>query len=235
MKKGTIRSLVTLGLMLVAFSVLVFVIPFEDAELFDRSANFWWSYVFAVVPFGVVGYAMRTGWASNEDTKSRFYGFPIIRIAIIYMAVQLPLSLIFMILGDNIGIEIPLVIYVILACAAAIGLVQMNAVRDTIETMDTQLKVDVATMRALQSEARVMVGQCSDPELVPMLRALSEDLQYSDPMSHEALKAVENDLQELIAELHKCVLDGDNMAAQHLCRKATLTLSERNRLCKLNK
>ncbi len=233
--KGTIRSIVTLGLMFLAFTILVFVIPFEGAELFDRSFNFWLSYIFAVIPFGVVAFAMQAGWASNENIKSRFYGFPIVRISLFYIAIQVPLSVIFMILGDIVPIEVLWVLYVILLCAAAIGLVQMHAVKDTIEEMDVQLKADVSAMRALQSEARVMVGQCSDPELVPILRAFSEELQYSDPMSSDALKASERDLQELVAELHRSVLDGDSAAATALCRKATLVLSERNRLCKLNK
>ncbi len=235
MSKGSIRSIITLGLLWLAFTVLVFVIPFEGQELFDRSFNFWLSYIFAVIPFGVVGYAMHMGWASNENIKSRFYGFPIVRIALIYIAVQVPLSVIFMILGDNVPIEVLWVLYVLLLCAGAIGLVQMNAVKDTIEQMDAQLKMDVSTMRALQSEARVMVGQCSDPELVPVLRAFSEELQYSDPMSSGAVKEAERELQELVAELHRSVLDGDSAAAAALCRKATLVLSERNRLCKLNK
>ncbi len=234
MKKSVLNATLTLVILLVAFSVLVFVIPFEDADLFDRSASFWLSYGFAVVAFAAQWYATYV-CIKNDSAKSRFYGFPLIRIANIYILVQLALSLVFMLLGELVPIEVPVVLYILLMCAAAIGLIQTNAMRETIEKMDVQLKMDVATMRSLQSESRAIVDQCDNAELLPALKTLADELRYSDPMSNPALVGIEGELKDLVAELHRSVLSGDTVAAQHLCKKASITLNERNRLCKLNK
>ena len=234
MKKGVLNSSLTLLIALVAFTVLVFVIPFEGADLVDRSGNFWLSYCFALAAFGAQWYATFV-CIKNESAKSRFYGFPLIRVATLYLVVQLLLSLVFMILGNLVPIEIPVVLYIPLLCAAAVGLIQVNAMRETIEKMDEQLKVDVAAMRALQSQTRAIAEQCDDEELRPTLKALAEELQYSDPKSSAAVAPMEAELKELVAELHRSVLDGDTVAARHLCKKASQTLNERNRICKLNK
>jgi hypothetical protein len=67
------------------------------------------------------------------------------------------------------------------------------------------------------------------------LAALSEALQYSDPISSPAIMEVEYQLSQLMDELEKAVVEEEYAAAHSLCAQAMQTLSERNRLCKLNK
>ena len=90
-------------------------------------------------------------------------------------------------------------------------------------------------MRSLQSKTRMLVGQCEDAAFAAELSKLAEAMQYSDPVSSEALQEIEFELSQLVDELQKAVLDQEFAAAKVLEKKVMDTLAERNRLCKLNK
>ena len=115
--------------------------------------------------------------------------------------------------------------------AAAIGLIAADTVAEEIQAQDVRLKVNVAFMRDLQSKVNRMAAQCELAEL----RQLSEDIRYSDPVSSDALAEIERDLAAAVDDLQAAVVDGDWQAARTLCRNASALLTERNRLCKLNK
>ena len=86
-------------------------------------------------------------------------------------------------------------------------------------------------MRNLQSKVCQMATQCDAPEL----KKFAEDIRYSDPVSSDALGDIEQELAAAVEELQAAVVDGDSESVAQLCRKASATLAERNRLCKLNK
>ena len=117
---------------------------------------------------------------------------------------------------------------------AAVGFIAADAMRDEVERQDVQLKKDVSAMRALQSKVNGIVGLCG-ADIRPEVTKLAEELRYSDPVSSEALAEIEAELTAYTDELQAAVVDGDSASARELCRKISVTLLERNRLCKLNK
>ena len=94
---------------------------------------------------------------------------------------------------------------------------------------------DVSVMRTLQSKVNALVGQCSTPAGQQAVKKLSEELQYSDPVSSNAVAEAESELSACVDTLQQAVVDGDETAILELARKASLALAERNRMCKLNK
>lgn len=219
------RSAVCLGVLLALYLLLAFLIPFV------KTAVFWFSFAFTLIAFGVAGYALYTAFLKKPDARSRFYGFPIARIGVLYGGVQLAVGLLFMALGKWIPAWLAVLVYAALLGAAAIGLVSADAVVETIHTQDRKLKKDVAFMRALQSKANQMAAQCTLPEV----RQFCENIRYSDPVSSEALAEIERDLSAAVDDLQAAIVDGDKGVISQLARKADTLLSERNRVCKLNK
>ena len=117
-----------------------------------------------------------------------------------------------------------------------------------IQHQDEKLKKNVSVMRTLQSKVNRLPALCDDPNIQKQVSALAEELRYSDPVSSEvpseytqATVSVQDELQTeadltaAIEDLQQAILDGDKVAVMALCRKATVLLAERNRLCKLNK
>ena len=229
MKKDTMRGVVGLGVLLILYILIAFLIPFA------KTATFWVSFVFTLIAFCVVAASIYIAFVKNPDAKSRFYGFPIARIGVIYGVAQFLTGLLLMALGKWVPVWLAVLVYAIMLGAAVIGLISADAVAEQIHAQDAKLKKDVAAMRAIQSKLSVLPGQCEDPVTAKCLTQLAEEIRFSDPVSSEATQETEADLNALTDELQKAVLENDTAAAQSLCKRCQAVLMERNRLCKLEK
>ena len=225
MNKNAIRGMLGMAVLLVLYILVAFLIPFV------HTAVFWVSFVFTLVAFAVVSAALYIAFGKHPGAKSKFYGFPIARIGVIYDIVQLVAGLILMGIGLWVPVWVAVLIYAIALGVAAIGLISADAVREEIQRQDVKLKKDVSFMRNLQSKVCQMAAQCDAPEL----KQFAEDIRYSDPVSSDALGDIERDLSAVVDELQAAVAEDNREAIPVLCRKAGGVLGERNRLCKLGK
>ena len=225
MKKDTIRAIVVAVITFVIYNLIAFVIPFA------HTAAFWISYGFTLAAFAVVCASIYIAFIKNPDAKSRFYGFPIARIGVLYGCARLIVSLVVMAVAKWTPWWIPVLVYAIGMGAAVIGLVAADAVVEEIQTQDVKLKKDVSLMRSLQSQISQLASQTDNAGI----KALAEEFRYSDPVSNDAIADAEADLAAAVDQLQAAFVDGDNEAMAQLCRKTTALLAERNRLCKLNK
>lgn len=226
--KNVIRFLISIGILLVIFNVITFAIPFA------KNATFWISYIFGMIAILVQTAVMKIAFTGTETVKSQFYGFPIARIGVVYAVIQIVLSILFMALGMFIPWWIPLVLFVVLFGFSAIGFIATDATRDEIVRQDKKIVKDVSYMRNLQSKINLLVSQCEDTAVKNEVKALAEEIKYSDPVSSDSLKEIERELYFYIEELQKAVVENDTNAIE-LCKKTKSVLTERNRICKLNK
>jgi len=231
MKKNSIRWWVVLAAVLAVYNVISFAVPFPKNAVFSLS------WVFTMIAIIAQVYVIRTSFYQGEGAKSKFYGFPIAKIGVMYLACQIALGLVFMVIGfvAAVPIWIPLVLYVVLLGASAVGFVAVDAVRDEVERQDVTLKKDVSCMRSLQSKTVTMVQLAQDSQVRKALEQFAEALRFSDPVSSGALEDIERDLTACVDELQMAVADNSYTAILVLIQKAEAVLAERNRLCKLNK
>ena len=228
-KKDTLRWFLSLAIVLALYLVLILVIPFV------KNAAYWLSFGFTLAAFGAAGAAGYVGVVRQEDAKSRFYGFPIAKIGLVYGFAQLVLGLVVMALASWIPAWLAAVVYVLMLGAACLGLIAADTVVEQIHVQDTKLRGDVRLMRSLQSKLNQMAAQCDNPDAAAEVKRFAEEMRYSDPVSSEALADIEADLVAAVDELQSAAVDGDSASVKQLCRKASGILAERNRLCKLNK
>lgn len=225
MKKDTLRAAVITVVVLIAYNFAVFMIPCL------KTPTFWVSWGFTLLAFLISGIAIYNSLLKNPDAKSRFYGFPIAKIAFVYLVIQVAVGGICMALGHITPWWLATVLDAIILALTVIGLVSSEAVVSEIKVQDDKLKKNVTLMRTLQSKVNQIAAQSDDTAL----KALAEEFRYSDPASSDALAEIERDLSAVVDELQAAVIDGDHDAAKQLCRKVSTVLAERNRLCKLNK
>lgn len=225
MKKDTLRAAVITVVVLIAYNFAVFMIPCL------KTPTFWVSWGFTLLAFLISGIAIYNSLLKNPDAKSRFYGFPIAKIAFVYLVIQVAVGGICMALGHITPWWLATVLDAIILALTVIGLVSSEAVVAEIKVQDDKLKKNVTLMRTLQSKVNQIAAQSDDAAL----KALAEEFRYSDPVSSDALAEIERDLSAVVDELQAAVIDGDHDAAKQLCRKISAVLAERNRLCKLNK
>lgn len=233
MKKNEVRSGIVLIIIAVIFTLVALILPFS------KNAVFWTSWLIGILSAGVCAFALKTAFRGGADkgegAKSKFYGFPIAKVGLLYMAVQLVLSLIFMAMSSVLPPFIPAVVSLILLGVAAIGLIGADAVRDEVERQDIKLTTDTKCMQNLRSIVYPLAAQCADNEASSALQKLADDFRYSDPVSSDSTADIEKDLTAQMGDLQAAVIDGNAGEIKELCRKIGITLTERNRLCKLGK
>ena len=103
----------------------------------------------------------------------------------------------------------PLVLYVLLLGAAAVGFVAADAVREEIVRQEVKQEKQISQMRELQARASGLPGQCQDPELRRILQKLSDNLRFSDPVSSPALEEIESELSDLLEQIQTAIQTQD--------------------------
>lgn len=229
MTKNQKRYLAAIATIFIAFSVIVFAAPLK------MNGVFWISYVFSIIAMAIQIYVFKIAFNGGKSVRSKFYGFPIARIGIVYLVIQIILSFILMVFAAIVPLWLVIILYVVALAAAALGFISTNAIRDEIERQDVKLQADTSCMQMLRSQIDSLPEQCEDKEAVKALVNLADEFRYSDPVSGEALKDIENNLMALMSELQKAVIDNDAKGVKGLCKRTSAALTERNRLCKLNK
>ena len=126
--KNQIRSIVTVVVIFAVYNVLSFVLPFKHTGIF------WIGYSFGLVSLIVSLMIFALAFGKDGTAKSRFYGFPIARIGVLYSAAQVPLSFLTMALAGMAGIPLwPFVlVFILILGAAVLGTVATDATREEI-------------------------------------------------------------------------------------------------------
>lgn len=229
MSKNMIRGYITLAVVFVVFSVIALAVPFANTPAF------WIAYVFGVIAIGYQVYVINISFAKGVDVKSKFYGFPIAKIGLVYLIAQLIISLLEMCVAAFIPAWVAMVIDIIPVAAAVVGCIAADAMREEVVRQDEQVKVDVSNMREMQSLSLSLVAQCQDETLKAKLQKLADEFRYSDPVTSENTEKLEKDMEVQLKELQKVLSEGDLETSRKISIQLTNTLVERNRICSLNK
>ena len=228
MKKNAMRGYIVLALLLALFCVIAFAVPFM------RTAAFWLAFGFGVLALLFQLYVFKTSGA-NGDAKSRFYGFPILRVGLYYLIAQLIASIVEMALAKWLPAWVPLIVNLLLLAAAAIGCINAETVRDEIVQQDGALRKKVTNMRELQSLSASLVSQCSDEDLKAALQKLADEFRYSDPVTSEKTEDLEADMRSQMGDIQQALIEGDADGVKKLCSRLMGSLTERNRICSVDK
>lgn len=228
-KTNETRWWVGLGAAAVVYNVIAFALPFP------KTAVFFLSWIFTMAALAAQIYVIRTAFFKGEGVKSKLYGFPIARIGLLYLAVQVVLGLVFMALGTVVPFWLPLVLYVILMGAALIGLITTEGAREEVERQEKKLVKDVSRMKKFRAHTKMLAEEGQIPETKEPLRELAEAFRYSDPVSGEALREIEDTLADDLVHLQDAVALLEKEKVFELCWKTRRDLEKRNQICKLHK
>lgn len=226
------KSLIAIfAIVLVVYTIAFFVIPF------NRTAASWISFAFTIVAIVSSMLAFHRAFSAKEMPISKLYGYPIFRVGMVYVFVQLVVSIFVCVIGTLISTPywIALILSVLFLGAAAIGMIITDNTRDIVEAVDTKFDFAIKNMTSFQISIADIVDQCKDETLRVELKQLDELFRYSDPISSEETMESEQAIQLMLDELKVLIPRGsvDEIAA--LTEKITNALNSRNRICKASK
>ena len=121
--KNSVRGLVILGIVLATWLVIVLAVPFV------KNGAYWLSFVFTLIAFLAQLHIFKISFRNGESVRSKFYGFPIARLGVVYLAVQLVLGLLVMALAKWVPTWVGVILFAVTLAAAAVGCSRYDARR----------------------------------------------------------------------------------------------------------
>ena len=221
MKKDSVKGYVLIGIIFILITVVSLAIPTS------KNAAFWIAYIFTVVALAAQIVLWKRAFG-HKELKSKFLGFPIVHIGIVYLVVQIAVLFIF-VFAEKLPTWSALVICTAIAAIAAIFMIAADAGRPEIERVEQKIKGKVFYIKNLQVDMEILVGAEKDAKTKKALEQLAEKIRFSDPMSNEQLAVLEDKISLAVENLKS---SDDKMK---IIEDLNLLLDERNRKCKILK
>ena len=193
MKKNSTKGYVILGILFALVSVIAFAIPTI------KTATFWIAYVFTAAAFAAQIIIWRTT-LGKEALKSKFLGFPVVHIGIVYTVIQVIAFAVFMFV-PTLPTWSAIVVCSVIAGISAVCMISADVGRDEIERVEAKVQNKVFYDRELQADIELLADSETNANVKTALTQLAEKIRFSDPMSNEQIADLENKISIKAAEL----------------------------------
>jgi len=226
------KSLIAVyAIVAVIYMLFFLLIPFE------KNAASWISFAFTVVSFVVSFGITMLAFKDGETLVSRVYGYPIFRIGMIYMLLQLGAGALICIVAAFVDVPywVALLLSVLLLGGVAIGVVATDNIKEIVENEDERVRVATKAITTFNIDMAGILDSCDNVNVKKELEGLVEAFRYSDPMSSDATAQLEDELVAEVDSLKMFVLENDTDKILAQIKMVKNKLNERNRVCKANK
>lgn len=213
-----------LGIAFVVFNIIAFIVPTP------KTSTFWIIYIFTIIAFIAQVFIWKVAFENAITLKSKFIGFPIINIGIVFLVFQLIIFVIFLIFPFA-PVWISITICILLLSISSIFLIATEVGRDEIVLIDEKVHEKVFYIKELQVEVELLADDCVENDSKGALLSLAEKIRYSDPMSNESLLNLESQIKRRINHLKECKKEYILTEINEIEK----LLTERNKKCKILK
>ena len=222
MKKNSTKGYVILGILFVLISIIAFAVPTV------KTATFWIAYVFTAAAFAAQIVIWKTALGKEGTLKSKFLGFPVVHIGIVYAIIQTVAFAVFLFV-PTLPVWSAIVVCSVIAGVSAVCMISADAGRDEIERVEAKVQKKVFYIRELQADIELLADNESDAAVKTALAQLAERIRYSDSMSSEQLADLENKISAKVLELKTAPNKVE------IITELNSLLDERNKKCKIAK
>lgn len=222
MKKNSTKGYVILGILFALVSIIAFAVPTT------KTATFWIAYVFTAAAFAAQIGIWKTALGKEETLKSKFLGFPVVHIGIVYAIIQTVAFAVFLFL-PTLPVWSAIVACSVIAGVSAVCMISADAGRNEIERVEAKVQKKVFYIRELQADIELMGDTETGADIKTALTQLAEKIRFSDPMSNEQLADLEHKISTKVAELKT------SSSKLEIITELNSLLDERNKKCRILK
>ena len=193
MKKNSTKGYVILGILFALVSIIAFAVPTV------KTATFWIAYVFTAAAFA----AQILIWKKTlgkDALKSKFLGFPVVHIGIVYAIIQTVAFAVFLFV-PTLPVWSAIVVCSVIVGVSAVCMISADAGRNEIERVEAKVRQKVFYIKSLQVDVELLANNEPDSVIKTALLKLAEKIRFSDPMSYSELEVVEKELADKIYAL----------------------------------
>ncbi len=238
MRVRGIISIVVLTMFFFLYNICLFVINGFLTGL-NNGACFWTSYAMMLMSFGIFGAVILVTTLMKAEPKDAFLRFPIFYHAIVFFVLELISTSFFMVLDSFFGLRflwfVSVPVSLIISTVHIAIVISCFFVKSHIQKVDAKVKDKTNFIRLLKVDVDLIAETAADPAVREAYMGLSEQVRYSDPMSHESLFELEKQILECLSFSKRCVEENKNDAALKNCEIASRLLFERNEKTKVLK
>lgn len=218
-------------LALALFNVVSFLVP--SMPSYEKwSPAFWVSY--ACITLAFIGNLVCSFMVFNTNNiRKTFYNIPLVRISYVCLIASFIAGAIFMIFVDISWIGILVCGIILLSCAIAIAKAA-TAVQE-IERVEEKVKAQTFFIKSLTVDAETLVARAADDEAKAVCQKVYDAVRYSDPMSNDALAALEAQITIKFSALSDAVSANDIDQIKTAANEVEILIANRNSKCKLLK
>ena len=223
LSKGQGMSLFAAFILFGIFNVVVFLAPLAHTVVF------WLGYFFALFALATIVSTLVL-YFGKPVPEHKFLSLPAVKVAWTYFVVQTALSV-----WEMTAFPLPylpaLIINLVLGAVFAMIILALYAAADKIDKSERFTAEKTVFVKQLKLQVDSI--ETENAALAKALRELSENIRFSDPMSHSKLRDIEDSLFAAVDELENNASDVDG--ALRLCAQVEKLLKRRNDQCRMYK
>ena len=232
MKKRFSFYVASWAVLLVLFNVIAFFSP--GWIWFEKyGAAFWVGYAFITATF--LGQLACAWFALKEESATKlFYKLSLITTSYTGLIVTFVIGGLCMLIS-------PLPYWVgIIACsivlaANILAVIKAVAAIEEVQKIDEKVKAQTAFIKMLAVDAESLMSRAKSETVKAECKKVFEAIRYSDPMSNNALAAVESEIAIKFAKLAEVVAEDNFEATSVLADEVIILIGDRNKKCMLLK
>ena len=225
--KKTFKSYIGVwAICLLTFNVITFVIPNE------MKANFWVGYIFITLAFVGQLFCASISFKS-ENAQKFFYNLPLISISFIGTLIMLIVAGLTMSISA-IPVWVGIVFCLIILVFTAIAIINASVVSETVSNIDEKVKSKTLFIKMLTADASTLMSKAQTKKAKEITKKVYEIIGYSDPVSNNALSAIESQITVRFKEFEKAICENSEKATS-LGEELIILIKDRNTKCKLLK
>lgn len=221
MKKNSTKGYIILGILFALVSIVAFAVPTI------KTATFWIAYVFTAAAFAAQIFIWNKA-LGKEELKSKFLGFPVVHIGIVYAIIQVVAFAVFLFV-PTLPAWSAIVVCSVIAGVSAVCMISADAGHNEIERVEAKVQKKVLYIRELQVDVELIAAAETDADAKVALTQLAEKIRFSDPMSNEQLADLENKISIKVMELKTATNKVE------IITEIISLLNERNKKCRILK
>lgn len=231
MNKKNKSIIAVYGILAFIYLIAFVIIPFP------KNAASWISFVFTLVSFVLsLGVSLYI-FGKDDEMTSKFYGFPIFKIAYMYPLVQFAVGLLICIIAAFVAVPywVALILSLIILGASSIGVIATDNARDIVEQTEAESERVTKATKMFNLNIASVLDLCTEPSVKIELEKLAESFRFSDPVSSDATEDIESTIMEKLENLKISISSSDSDENIAKITELKNLLAERNRICKMNK
>lgn len=186
-------SYLILAIFFILFNVVAFLLPLT------KSVLFYTGYIFTVIAFIIVAIVLHV-FSRKENLNSKFLNLPLLYLGISYIVIEV--ILFFIINALNLPLWLGIILYTILLGISLVMLLSTDKGVEANENLEKKILEKKNFLKNIEIELEFILKEEKDSEVEKALKDLIEKVKFSDPMSHDSLRELEEKISNKLDVLN---------------------------------